>query len=205
MNPIYGCSTSGETRCSVLSGGHRFRRGACRDRVEDRIFRLIDRGLREIDRIEGITFGGLGVTFISLASCSAFFFFKFSRVSRVNTGVKGRRSLMADGCHAEDDLCLRVAEEASCARQRVERLRRQTKNCQRSAADSFDRSADSHDRTARSYEQLAQRGRRHAEYLEHAARHREFAQEDRRIARQLRQLAESSLMRGSRHPQTVST
>ncbi len=102
------------------------------------------------------------------------------------------------------ELPLWVAQEIARASHRVERLWRQTKNGQRAAADSFDRSADSHDRAARSYEQFAQCGGRHAEYLEHAARHRQFAQEDRGLAQQLRQMAESPLMRRSRHPQAVT-
>ncbi len=91
---------------------------------------------------------------------------------------------------AEDNPDLLIAEQAFHASRRVERVRRQTKAAQRSAADSFDKSADSHDRTARSYEKLAALTAGGTENLERAARHREFAEEDRGIAERLRRMAD---------------
>ena len=83
-----------------------------------------------------------------------------------------------------------VGEYVFRTSQQVEQVWRQTKDSQRSAAESFAKSADSHDRTAKSYEKLAElRVGGEYEYRKHAARHRYFAQEDRQIAERLPRMA----------------
>jgi hypothetical protein len=84
-----------------------------------------------------------------------------------------------------------IAEQASGARQRAERVWLRARAAQRSAAESMEKSAASQEQTARSYEAAALHCRGRDKYWERAARHREFAQEDREMAERLRRMAES--------------